>query len=137
VPIILVPVLVVTLYIIVTLLLWHDLLLRRVLNLNLIIIAISAVNALVCKSTSWLAIKLLLISVFVGQLLYKLCNRGGGGRPSDLGIQFDLQMIVYKGKIVGIEASVPSSPYDLMNVRSWFSTFVDRGNRKMKIIKLT
>jgi hypothetical protein len=63
VPIVLVLVLIVILHVIVTLLLWHGLLLRCV-ELNLIIMAISAVITLVCESTSWQAIKLLPIGVF-------------------------------------------------------------------------
>jgi hypothetical protein len=64
VPIVLV--LVVTIYIELTLLLWYDLLLWPV-ELSLIeALIITLVSTLVYKSTSWLAIKLLLIGIFIG-----------------------------------------------------------------------
>jgi hypothetical protein len=78
------------------------------------------------------------IDVFVGQLLDKRRDCGIDRGTIDLGAQFDLQVVVRKGELIlmRVEASVPSSPYDLMNIRSWFSTFVDRGNCEMKVIEL-
>jgi hypothetical protein len=88
VPVVLV--LVVTMYIELMLFLWHNLLLRSV-ELTLFGIAISAlVNALVYESTSWLAIKLLLVGMFIGQLLYKGRDYSGCCWTIDLGAQFDL-----------------------------------------------
>jgi hypothetical protein len=45
-------------------------------------------------------------------------------------------MVVCKGEFIRIEASVPGSLYDLVDVRSWSFTFLDPGNRKMKVIEL-
>jgi hypothetical protein len=76
-------------------------------------------------------VKLLPVAVFVVSLLDKLGNRGTGSRSIDLSGQFDLHVVVCKGEFIRIEASVPGSSYDLLDVRSWFF-----GNRKMKVIKL-
>jgi hypothetical protein len=104
-----------------TLLLWHNLLLLTIVWP----LIITLVNALVCDSSNlaiWQTVKLLPINIFVGQLLDKRRDYGIDYGTIDLSAQFDLQVVVRKGELIlmRVEASVPGSSYDLMDIRSWF-----------------
>jgi hypothetical protein len=78
------------------------------------------------------------MAVLVGQLLDKGRDCGVDCGTIDKDAQFVLQKLVRDGELIlkRIEAFVPGSPYDLVNVSGRPPPLSDRGNGKLMIIEL-